>query len=219
MWKRLLPFDPSQDQKLNNPFWFLLSLLVLLLFPAVSAFVGARISLLLLPTCYTLVVIIGSYTVAKSRRVFRVGIYMGLGLLVLVWFNYSQGESKDWFDVVMNFALLTYFSFLFNYLARNVLQKEKIDLYVLYGVIAGYLILGVVGAELFSVLEIILPGSFLRGGELLRDYDYIYFAFVTLTTLGYGDIAPANGPCGGPGAPGGSGWTTLSNLGRSHHGK
>jgi len=58
-----------------------------------------------------------------------------------------------------------------------------------------YLILGVFGAVLYFLLETVLPGSFAG----LDDYDenlwfwrLLYFSFVTLSTLGYGDITPAN---------------------------
>ncbi len=51
-------------------------------------------------------------------------------------------------------------------------------------------------AFIFSVLEIIHPGSFAIGegqievGRLL----FIYYSFVTITTLGYGDITPLTAP-------------------------
>jgi hypothetical protein len=61
------------------------------------------------------------------------------------------------------------------------------------GGIAAYLLLGVVWAEAYALVETLHPGSFsgtvsVAGG--LRGW--AYFSFVTLCTVGYGDIAPVH---------------------------
>ena len=66
-----------------------------------------------------------------------------------------------------------------------------------------YLLLGVLFTEIFQFIEAAAPGSFALGGqplELEQDlgahYERypaaLYFSFVTLTTLGYGDITPVS---------------------------
>ena len=60
-------------------------------------------------------------------------------------------------------------------------------------------------ADVFSIIENVSPGSFAdnsieadaaSGPELMRDRSdrFTYFSFVTLTTLGYGDITPLTRP-------------------------
>jgi voltage-gated potassium channel Kch len=92
------------------------------------------------------------------------------------------------------------------------LSREKvINGKVISGAVAGYLLLGITGGLFFSVLETVAPGSFVNTAmdhqrlalevfaqnpsevsswmlDLSRVY---YFAFVTLTTVGYGDIVPS----------------------------
>ncbi|MGD8521927.1 MAG: potassium channel family protein [Desulfobacterales bacterium] len=53
--------------------------------------------------------------------------------------------------------------------------------------ISTYLLIGIMWAGLYVVLEGISPGSF---SGLSETADLLYFSFVTLTTLGYGDILP-----------------------------
>ncbi len=84
---------------------------------------------------------------------------------------------------------------------------------VVIGTVAGYLLLGLSGGLVLSVLETIQPGSFVvnAGDEPARvvradsgpdsysmwelDFARInYFAFVSLTTTGYGDVIPAKPP-------------------------
>lgn len=88
--------------------------------------------------------------------------------------------------------------------------EKVISAKVISGAVAGYLLLGITGGLFFSVLETVVPGSFVNTArdhqglvlevfsanpsgvstwmlDLSRIY---YFAFVSLTTVGYGDIVP-----------------------------
>ena len=55
-----------------------------------------------------------------------------------------------------------------------------------------YLLLGVVWQDFYVLLDIVVPGSF--NSSLLTEKDFLYFSFITLSTLGYGDITPVIGP-------------------------
>jgi len=62
------------------------------------------------------------------------------------------------------------------------------------GAIAVYLLLGLMWGFIYYILSLALPGAFLEAGAIPRDTvgginrDLTYFSFVTLTTVGYGDI-------------------------------
>jgi len=57
-----------------------------------------------------------------------------------------------------------------------------------------YLLLGVIWGLTYSMLELAMPGSFdgfSAWGERGWDSEWLYFSFVTMTTLvGYGDLLP-----------------------------
>ncbi|WP_254067534.1 potassium channel family protein [Burkholderia sp. L27(2015)] len=61
------------------------------------------------------------------------------------------------------------------------------------GAIALYILIGVVWAEAYQLVSIHVPGAYAGiahdGGPSDRSI-WVYFSFVTLTTLGYGDITP-----------------------------
>jgi hypothetical protein len=89
-------------------------------------------------------------------------------------------------------------------LAR-VMKDRKVTTDTILGSMCGYLLLGIVWTMLFALVELLEPGSFLSGGRPLVDMqgdlakqhvfaNFIYYSFVTLTTLGYGDITPASPP-------------------------
>lgn len=81
-------------------------------------------------------------------------------------------------------------------------SEHRVNGRVLSGALAGYLMLGLSAGLLFCALETIHPGSF-KGVQIAQPgsnavaavwgHDFVqlnYFAFVTLTTTGYGDILP-----------------------------
>ena len=68
----------------------------------------------------------------------------------------------------------------------------------LLGAICAYLLVGVTWALLFALIGDLDPGAFrwpsLHGEQVTEASfsTYTYFSFVTLTTLGYGDVSPVS---------------------------
>jgi hypothetical protein len=61
------------------------------------------------------------------------------------------------------------------------------------GAICVYLMLGVIWALIYALLESAMPGSFKGLSESawrVWNTDWVYFSFITMSTLGYGDILP-----------------------------
>jgi voltage-gated potassium channel Kch len=69
------------------------------------------------------------------------------------------------------------------------LRAQAIDHEHVYAALSAYLLAGVFVGILYWVIEQTSPGAFSAGHELSRS-SAIYFSFVTLATLGYGDISP-----------------------------
>lgn len=88
-------------------------------------------------------------------------------------------------------------------LITQLADERRVNRAVLRGALAGYLMLGLAGGLVCAGLETAHPGSFLgvREAAVLADglqpvwrLNFVslnYFAFVTLTTTGYGEIQPA----------------------------
>jgi hypothetical protein len=94
----------------------------------------------------------------------------------------------------VNFTLMFfYFAFVSYLLLRQIIKSEEFTINTIIGAFTGYILLGILGFFLFVLIEVIDPGSFTLG-ELTWDTcdELLYFSFITLTTIGYGDVSPVN---------------------------
>lgn len=77
---------------------------------------------------------------------------------------------------------------------RFAMRSTKIDAEHIYAALSAYLLAGIFFGVLYHGVEIIWPGSFTAAGAIREFplFDAIYFSFVTLATLGYGDLVPVS---------------------------
>jgi voltage-gated potassium channel len=72
---------------------------------------------------------------------------------------------------------------------RSILLAGSITKNVIFGALCGYILIGYIGAFMAMAVSVIYPGSYNIAGEL-QAMEAFYFSFVTMTTLGYGEILP-----------------------------
>ena len=75
----------------------------------------------------------------------------------------------------------------------EILNSEVVTRDTISGAVCIYLLMGVAFGTGYSLIESIIPGSFSYLGPALKaqtlsQFDFFYFSFITLTTVGYGDI-------------------------------
>jgi hypothetical protein len=85
-------------------------------------------------------------------------------------------------------------------IVKSLFSARTLTFDSILGAVCGYLFLGLGWAVLYSLIEGFRPGSFeispklVTGGEPARPLPHVltYYSFVTLTTVGYGDISPVS---------------------------
>jgi hypothetical protein len=182
---------------LQRKFQFLLASLVLL-FVLMPFFRHELISDLV----QSFVLLFGVYAVSSRRGSFVVSAILMFLTLAAVWLNYHL-QMKPLFLL----SHILYFAFcglLSTVILTQVLRAQRVTSDVIAGAICVYLVLGVLWANVFAVIETVQPGSF-AGLEVIISPDkkgvledqfshFIYYSYVTMSTLGYGEIVPVTRP-------------------------
>ena len=114
-------------------------------------------------------------------------------LNVVCTFLYFYFDTKSFKVVyIVSILLLMLSTLLVQFL--SVLKTKKADSSIVFSSINFYLISGYTGACFAWLIEILSPGSFIINNPVHSHqlFDFVYFSFVTMATLGYGDIIPSN---------------------------
>lgn len=85
-------------------------------------------------------------------------------------------------------GLLVWLVFRFSLFERRASRLDRI-----IAGICGYLILGMIWANLYSLLETLQPGGLVAGGGAAvrgQGGGFLYFSLITLSTTGFGDVVP-----------------------------
>jgi hypothetical protein len=77
-------------------------------------------------------------------------------------------------------------------LIYQVAISTRVSLPVIIGAIDGYLLLGIVGAVAFTIVENLVPGSIRTAAPTGSQPEFMYFSFITMLTVGYGEILPVS---------------------------
>lgn len=75
-------------------------------------------------------------------------------------------------------------------IARDLLHEKVVTIHTVGGVLSLYLMIALFYASLYQAADLLDPDAFTAGFELNR-FRLVYFSFITIATVGYGDITPA----------------------------
>jgi voltage-gated potassium channel len=134
------------------------------------------------------------YSVRRQRRHLIIAISMTIPTLILVWLDIP---SKDnWYNLLSNTSPILLFSYIAYLIFMDLIRAKRVDADMIAGGISIYFMIGLVFAFIYIALFNYNPGNFDISAQLLNqavDSDeniFIYFSYVTMTTLGYGDVTP-----------------------------
>jgi voltage-gated potassium channel len=173
-------------------FWLTLSLVLLLVVGAVAHELPDRLALRVLWVAGMALLLLSLLSLGSGQKRQRrflaiIGLMMCSGALRAATGNLTF----EYASLALFAAFLVLAAWL---VARRVLLTGSVDLNTIFGSVALYLLIGIIYSILYMALLEFSPDAF-RGMEPRPWYQaslqLIYFSFVTLATLGYGDISPA----------------------------
>lgn len=122
------------------------------------------------------------------RRLRRLGVaatavvLIGSFSLTLISTDEADGVRLLMFAIAQLAALLA--------IVYRIMRHERVTLQTVMGGVAAYALIAFMMAAVFHGAELLTDYGFLNG--VVSGGDYTYFSFVTLTTVGYGDITAAS---------------------------
>jgi hypothetical protein len=174
--------------------YLLASLLLLVL---VQPFLGERLLGLALIDVFLIVTLVTCIvTCSTTRRQLVIGVVLAAALEVARWSTLIS-DHRALLSAHPGLGLL-FFVYVTVLMAREIFGRaRKVSLDTIAGALSIYLLLGLAWTFAYALLEIAVPGSFSFGGVAPgpqgSDFSrFLGFSFVTLTTLGYGNIVPTN---------------------------
>jgi len=188
-------------------------------FPRYSALLAALFALLLVPpflpaglngqrvigAVTSLVLIVGVLSVHR-RRLTIYATLLVVPALVSSWAAYALATPTIY--LIGTIFRCSFFALLVITISMAVLRQNTVTGDTIAGAAAGYILLALFWASLYGILEQLKPGSFVLpigpswAGNWGTDVgnassvSFTYFSFVTITTLGYGDMAPITAEAG-----------------------
>jgi hypothetical protein len=148
-----------------------------------------------LPVLFTVLSLAGLATAAEKRSTLIVGLSLAVPAIALHWLAAGSARVELLGDLVGEAFLLWV---TFTLLMHNIRAKE-VTSETLFGVACVYLLFALIWAMAYGIVlfyepnALALPESLaVLGNDPGGRGVLTYFSFVTLTTLGYGDVAPAS---------------------------
>ena len=173
---------------------FLFLLVSLMGMMVLSQMLEELISLRILMDIFlTLVFISSIYAVSSKKSVIFIASALALPMLIYLWVPHIKripllALTGNLFGILfMAFIVFLILSFIF--------KERDVSANIIYASIVTYLLLALMFAFTFAVIENLQPGSFSVPHQIVDEGRalFSYYSFVTITTLGYGDITPIKG--------------------------
>ena len=129
-----------------------------------------------------------------QRRTFRAAAItltvVGVSTLMLTVLREATFAQDNLLVAINSFMFAVLFAIAFPAVVRRAFKHDRVTMNSLIAAVTGYLLIGIWFAATYRGLAALNGYSFFRETTQPRGGDFTYFSFLTLTTVGYGDLSP-----------------------------
>ena len=187
--------------RIENPFrrfWetdrglsLLLIILLILIFVVPASGFSEHGGRLVIDALFSLLMLAGVSAISRQRTATIVVSVIAVAGLAIRWLGqFAPSQSMEIavaLSGVVSVATLAYV------VLSQVLRAGPVNKHRITGAIAVYLLFGLAWGETYLAVELWSPGSFSMAASVaVIPESWMYYSFVTLTTVGYGDITPVS---------------------------
>jgi hypothetical protein len=187
---------PTPHERLLPRFSDLGLLLVLIIFFILAPFLSKGVYVrLILDLTILSSLILSVYLCSNNKRHLLIALLLAGPALLRLFY---PSVEIDKMTLLCNAG---FFAFVISMLLKRLFQTTAVTQDVIYAAIAVYFLLGVFWGLIYTLLEFFVAHSFILphsmgGNTLYAEFgqDLLYYSFITMTTVGYGDILPLSQP-------------------------
>lgn len=135
------------------------------------------------------ILISGVYAVCQNRLHTIISTVVAFLAFGVWWSSYfAQNRVLDFLAAIMG---IIFFYHIALAIFIDIFSKTKATVNIIFGAMCAYFMIGFGWGFIYRLADLITPDSFkIATASEITFSDYSYYSFVTLTTLGYGDITP-----------------------------
>ncbi len=150
---------------------------------------------LILSFLFSLVLLSAVLAVANRKRVLVIALVLAIPAIAGRWINNFRPDLVP--PAVFLVGGLILIIFVVGHLLRFVLRAPVVTTEVLCASISAYLMLGLMWTMAYWLVDQLTPGGAFSfntnaGTRSINGFNGFYFSFITLSTVGYGDITPVS---------------------------
>jgi voltage-gated potassium channel len=171
----------------------LISLIAMVIVP--SFFEGNKYHGLVSFLLNSLTLFLSINAIQESRKQLYLGATSAFIVVMINRFGVFREEAA--LDFYLSFFIyLVFYAYVAFRLLKMIVATVNVKVGVLYASVIVYILIGIVGGYILMLIENIAPGSInnLELENITTPSKFFYFSFITLSTLGYGDITPISPP-------------------------
>jgi voltage-gated potassium channel len=186
----------SKQFMYGHRFLFLLILffMMLLVGPFIKDYIRLRY---LFDLVITAIFLTSIYAIVEKVRHLIITVCLAIPMLVSLWLKYFVKYGA--LSVIGEICGILFFAYTIFNILKYMLKQKEITQETIFAALVVYILMAFMWARVYSLLEVLEPGSFsMPEGHLISNrVIFLYYSFVTITTLGYGDISPLTDKAGG----------------------
>jgi len=189
----------------ENRFAFLFFSLILFFLgsPLITVILGEKNTLwsdAIIAALYMIFMLTAIFTVGKSKISKVIGVAFAIPVAIMSVGQIVTETSVT--DVMFQVLAISYLCYAIVLIMKYIFDQQSVDANKIFAALCVYLLISLVWAMFYAMIEVFSPGSFIH---ILEQQDTVemkfgygdtasslYYSLVTMTTLGYGDIAPVN---------------------------
>ena len=182
-------FGTHRQKFSENRFLILLVLILstIVLTPFLDHFLETKILMDIFLTVLFFSII---FAIRSKRSHLIIASILVLPLVLSTWSYYFYYSTQ--LSLLTRIFGALFFGYAVIIILQMIARSTEITRETIFAAIVAYLLIALMWAFIYMILEMVVPGSFSFPDKSIRaeTMHFEYFSFVTITTLGYGDVIP-----------------------------